>query len=111
MGRTLVAREPVTFAKGTFAARWRAVLAPIPDLEHGELLAAAGAESVIPGNLDFRWLERSPLSREPFENTSIVAAGERVHFSPAVPSARGSAAISTCCYGADGSRAAQCAWI
>ena len=87
MGWTLVAREAVTFAKGAFAARRRAVLTPIPYLQHGELLAAAGAESVIPGSLDFCRLERSPLSREPFENTSVVTASERVHLSPAVPSA------------------------
>jgi hypothetical protein len=79
MGWTLVAWEAVTFPKGTFAARRRAVLAPIPDLQHRELLAAAGAESVVPRSLDFRRRERSPLSREPVENTSIVAASEWVH--------------------------------
>jgi hypothetical protein len=88
MRGTLVAREPVAFAKGAFAARRRAVLAPIPDLQHGELLAAAGAESVIPGSLDFCRLKRSqafprPFLREPVENTSIVAASEWIHLSPA----------------------------
>jgi hypothetical protein len=83
MGRPLVAREALPFAEGAFTARRRAMLAPVPDLQHREPLAAAGAESVIPGSLDFCRLERSPLSREPFENTSIVAASEWIHLSPA----------------------------